>query len=118
MSWVTNTIVLRSARWRREELVLQPARGDRVDRAERLVHQQHGRVGRERTGDADALPLSAGELARVAVAVLAGIEPDELEQLLDPRGLVRCRSQPSSCGTVAMLAPTVWCGNRPTCWIT
>ena len=36
---------------------------------------------RERAGDADALPLAAGELVRVAVVVLR-VEPDQLEQVL------------------------------------
>ena len=58
-----------------QELVLQPATHDRVDRAERLVHQQHGRVGRERPGHADALALAAGELVRVAVGVPRGSRP-------------------------------------------
>ena len=65
-----------------EELVLQPAAHDRVDRAERLVHQQHRWVGGQRTGDPDALALSAGELVRVAVRELAGVEADEVHQLL------------------------------------
>ena len=39
-------------------------------------------LGGERAGDADPLPLSAGELVREAVVVL-GVEPDDLEQLLD-----------------------------------
>ena len=38
----------------------------------------------QRPGDADALALAAGELVGVAVVVL-GVEPDDLEQLLDPR---------------------------------
>ena len=38
---------------------------------------------RQRPGDADALPLAAGELVRVAVGVL-GVEPDQLHQLADP----------------------------------
>ena len=62
MSWVTKTIVLRTLACSAQELVLQPVAGDRVDGAERLVHQQHGRVGRQRPGHADALPLAAGEL--------------------------------------------------------
>ena len=37
---------------------------------------------RQRPRDADALPLAAGELVRVAVVVL-GAEADALEQLLD-----------------------------------
>ncbi len=44
----------------REELVLQPCAVDRVDRAERLVHQHQRRVCGERTRDADALALPAG----------------------------------------------------------
>ena len=68
-----------------QELVLEPLAVDRVDGAERLVHQHQRRVGRERAGDADALALAAGELGRVAVAEVAG-EADQLEQLLDARG--------------------------------
>ena len=49
-----------------QELVLQPHPDHRVDRAERLVHQQHRRVRRERARHADPLPLAAGELVRVA----------------------------------------------------
>ena len=45
-----------------EQLVLQALAHDRVDRAERLVHQQHRRVRGERPGHADALLLAAGEL--------------------------------------------------------
>ena len=62
MSWVTNTTVLRTSRLEAEELVLQPRRVHRVDGAERLVHQQHRRVGAQRPGHADALALPAGQL--------------------------------------------------------
>jgi hypothetical protein len=48
----------------------------RVERRQRLVQQQHGRVGRERAGQGDALPLAAGELARLRVR-----EPGEPEAL-------------------------------------
>ena len=71
-----------------EELVLQPSAHDRVDRAERLVHQHQRRVGGERTRKADALALTAGELRGEALRV-GRIEADEVEQLggarLDPR---------------------------------
>ena len=53
-----------------------------VERRDRLVGHDQLRVERERAGDADALPLAAGELVRVAVVVL-GVEADDLEQLLD-----------------------------------
>ena len=75
-----------------QELVLQPLAVDRVDRAERLVHQHQRRVGRERAGDADALALAAGELGRVAVAEVAG-QADDLQQLLD--ALVRALLVPA-----------------------
>ena len=56
------------------ELALQVAqqiehlRLDRdVERGDRLVADDQLRVRRERAGDADALPLAAGELVRIAV---------------------------------------------------
>ena len=51
-----------------QELVLEALAVDRVDRAERLVHQHQRRVGGERAGDADALALAAGELRGIARA--------------------------------------------------
>ena len=54
-----------------------------VERGHRLVGHQQLRLQGERAGDTDALALAAGELARVAVVVL-GVQPDDLEQLLDP----------------------------------
>ena len=62
-----------------EQFVLELGADDRVDRAERLVHEQHRRVGGERPGDADALLLAAGELVRVAAAGLGG-EADGFEE--------------------------------------
>ena len=67
-----------------QELVLEPIPEDRVDRAERLVHQHQRRIGGEGTGNADALPLAARERHRVSVAIAARLEPDQVEQLLDP----------------------------------
>jgi hypothetical protein len=75
-----------------QELVLQPLAVDRVDRAERLVHQHQRRVGRERAGDADPLALAAGELRGVAVAEVAG-QADDPQQLLD--ALVRAALVPA-----------------------
>ena len=69
-----------------QQFVLQPLAGDRVDGAERLVHQQHRWIGGQRSGDTDALLLTAGELAGVAVAVLRGIQADQVEEFVDPRG--------------------------------
>ncbi len=63
-----------------QELVLQTCTHDRVDRAERLVHQHERRVARQRPREADALALAAGELRRVALRV-GRIETDEVEEL-------------------------------------
>ena len=70
-------------------LVVQPAQPAaqllahlRVERAERLVEQQHPRLDGERARQRDALALAAGELRGIAVA-----EPVELhqrEQLVRP----------------------------------
>ena len=68
-----------------QELVLEALAVDRVDRAERLVHQHQRRVGGERAGDADALALAAGELRGVARGHLLR-QPDQVEQLLDAVG--------------------------------
>ena len=54
-----------------------------VERGNGLVRDQQLGLEGQGTGDADALPLTTGELARVAVVVL-GVEADHLEQLLDP----------------------------------
>ena len=60
------------------EVLAQPG----VERAERLVEQQHARAQHERARERDALLLAAGELVRLALRE-AG-EPDELERLADP----------------------------------
>ena len=67
-----------------QELVLEPGAGDRVEGAEGLVHQHQRRVRGERAREPDALALAARELRRVAGAVVAGREVDEVEQLVRP----------------------------------
>ena len=62
------------------QLGLQAEAGDRVERAERLVHQEERGVRGQRAGEADALPLAPGKLCRVALRV-GCLEPDELQQL-------------------------------------
>ena len=69
-----------------QQLLLQPGARDRIEGAERLVHQHHGRVGREGAREPDALALAAGELRGVAGAVVARGQVDEVEQLVDARG--------------------------------
>ena len=63
-----------------EELILQGGSDNRVDRAERLVHQQHRRVGGQRPGHPDPLLLPAGQLVRVA-AGQALVQADQRHEL-------------------------------------
>ena len=51
-----------------------------VERAERLVQQQHPRLDGQRAGEGDALPLSTGELGGKAVA--GPVQLDQLKQLV------------------------------------
>ena len=52
-----------------------------VERAERLVEQQHARLDRERAGQGHALALAAGELRGIAVG--EALEVDEPQQLVN-----------------------------------
>jgi hypothetical protein len=58
---------------------VQDVAGHRVERAERLVHQQDVRVLRQRTGEGHALAHTAGELVRPLLAEAA--QPHDLQQL-------------------------------------
>src|SRR5690606_7509898 len=59
----------------------------RVERAERLVEQEHPRLVRERTGDGDALLLAARKLRRQTLAEpLQGYELEELFPARAPFG--------------------------------
>ena len=70
------------------DLVVQAAQPDPqilanlgVQRAERLVEQQHLRIDRERARQRHPLPLAAGEL--LGVTVLEAGQPDHLQQVVD-----------------------------------
>ena len=61
-SWVIISTVFSSLLMDRHDAVLQVRAGQRVERAERLVEQQHLGLHGERAGDADALLHAAGDL--------------------------------------------------------
>ena len=66
-----------------EELILQGGPDNRVDGAERLVHQQHRRVGGQRPGHPHPLLLAAGQLVRVAAGQVL-VQADQRHQLPGP----------------------------------
>ena len=80
---------LAGRRPQRFELVVQAVAGHRVERAERLVHQQHVGVLRERAGERGALAHAARELVRPALGEVA--EVHHLEQLLRARPALGAR---------------------------
>ena len=81
----------------RQELALQPLAHDRIDGAERLVHQHHRRIGRQRARDADPLPLAARKLAREA--------PQELAAARGRRASASPRRAPRSAASASRAGP-------------
>ena len=78
-----------------------------VERAERLVEQQHRRPVHQRAGERDALALAAGQLAGLALAVVA--ETDPVQRL----GRARRRSALPTFLTLSpysTFSPTLMCG--------
>ncbi len=67
------------------QLGLQLGAGDRVERPERLVHQQHGGMRGQRAGNADPLLLATREHVRVGVAQAGVVQAEQGEQLGHPR---------------------------------
>ena len=83
------------------EFALKFGARDRIERAEGLVHQKNGRIGREGAGDANALALAAGKLVRAAGRQIRGIETDEAAGVLRRGVAMRAGSHFSSVGNEA-----------------
>src|SRR5690606_27694363 len=64
------------------QLPLELFAGDRVDRAEWLVHQHDRGIGRQRPCHSDSLLLATRDLAWVAIGELVRREADELEEFI------------------------------------
>jgi|GEM_PF-4045575 len=64
-----------------DQLLLQVAAGNGVDRAEGFVHQQQVGLDRQRAGDAHALRLAARQLVRPAAAVVG--QAGQLQRRVD-----------------------------------
>ena len=60
MSWVIMTVVSAELLVQRAIIVAERIAGQRIERAERLVHQHDARLRGQRAGHADALALAAG----------------------------------------------------------
>ncbi len=71
------------------ELVVEHVARHRVERAERLVHEEDVGVLRERAGERDALAHAAGQLVRALLGEAA--EVHQVEQLVDARAALGAR---------------------------
>ena len=67
------------------EFALDFGTGERIERAEGLVHQQNGRIGSERPGDPDALSLSAGKFVGIAARIFVGLSPTSASKCRNAR---------------------------------
>ena len=94
------------------ELLVQQVAGDRVERGERLVHQQHRAVLRERAGQGDALAHAAGQLVRALVRGIAQI--DQVEQFEGPGPALGARTPRSL--SASSTFPAVSQGNSADSW--
>ena len=111
---MTKMEVFRDAVAQFQELVLQFHACHRIERAEWFVEQQQRWFGRQSARDADALPLAARKLARIAVEKLRRFQA-HLMRATQPRAAVmRSGGQPFKRGTRPTFSPMVKCGNNPT----
>ena len=93
MSWVTRITVVLQLPLNPREFTLQLDAGDRIERAERFVHQENRRIDGERPRHADSLTLAARELGRPARGERGWRQADEIEQ--------RVRARPDAIGRPA-----------------
>ena len=95
MLWVTSTIVGRGPLPEAQQLEVEALAGQRVERAERLVEQQHLGLEGERAGERDALARAARQLGR-AIGRHARVERDEVGELPRAARARRSGDQPAS----------------------
>ena len=79
-----------------EQVVLQPRAGMRIQRAERLVHQQHRGVIGQRARQRDALLHAAGQF--LGIEILKTLEADHLDQRGGFALRLRRASRPAGAG--------------------
>ena len=115
-SWVTSTTARRvvAARSTAREPGVHLAPGDRVERAERLVEQQHRAAGQEGAQQREALAHAAGQLVRPRP--LEPRQTERVEQRPRPRVGDRPGRCPRSGRRPAAFASARRHGSRPSRW--
>ena len=94
-----------------QQLSVEALARQRVERAERLVEQEHARLQRQRAGDGHALAHAARQLVRAGAGEPA--EADEVEQLGGARRRRSARGQPASAQGEGDVVERVAPGQQP-----
>ena len=87
-----------------------------IERRKWLIHQDNVGIGGERSGNADALLLTARQLPWIAVEK-GRIDLQQSDKRIEPRGTFRWAPL-SRRGTARILSAAVQWGNSPADWIT
>ena len=99
-----------------EDRVLERVAQVLVERRQRLVEQQHARVGGQHPRQRHPLLLAAGQLGRQPLAVARQL--DQRQHLVDPRRDGRLLPTRLTDSPKATLSATDRCGNRAGVWNT
>ena len=105
-SWVMNSIDRPKPRLEVFEQIQHLRLHGDVERGDGFVGDQDFRIERQRAGDADALPLAAGEFVRIAFH-RAGIEADQAQQFVGALLAPPSGSAPCAIGPSVMMLPTL-----------
>ena len=107
--WVTKMHGNSGARPDLQEFVLQLFARQRIERAERLVHQQDIGIVGKHAGDRDPLLHSAGKLVRIAVG--KALEPDHSTKFVGESASISARGSRRCRGPKPIFSRTVIQGN-------
>ena len=86
MLWVTMTIVVAARSQSREQLEVEALAGQRVERAERLVEEEHLGLEGQRPGERGPLAHPAGQLGRAGPRPPAASSPTSSMSSAEARG--------------------------------
>ena len=115
-SWLTKMMVFLSSFCSIEELVLQLVADQRIERRERLVHEQDVGVGGEGAGEADALLHAAGQLVAEFARPIATGRPWRASRRRF--GAISAFGMPRSSSPKPTFSRTVRQGSSANCWNT
>ena len=114
--WVTNITVAPVRDQMLQEILLQLLARLRVQRAERLIHEDENGLAHQRARDPDALLHAAGELMRIVLGKSG--KPDKIDEVARAARARSAPPTPSISSGNSTLPMTVRQGSRPKFWNT